>query len=106
VEANTLARSLWRSSHLQSQTDMTHFGIICPASAGHLNPMTTLGYELNKRGHRVTLFGILDAQPKTVAAGLDFWAIGESEYPLGVNRAADIIEQVVSTGKPVLASKN
>lgn len=62
---------------------MTHFGIICPAAAGHLNPMTTLGHELQRRGHRVTLFGILDAQPKTLAAGLDFWAIGESEFPSG-----------------------
>ena len=47
---------------------MTHFGIICLAAAGHLNPMTTLGYELKQRGHRVTLVGIKDAQPKTVAA--------------------------------------
>ncbi len=62
---------------------MTHFGIICPAGTGHLNPMTTLGYELQKRGHRVTLVGILDAQPKTLAAGLEFQAIGESEFPSG-----------------------
>ncbi|MFP4101266.1 glycosyltransferase [Coleofasciculus sp.] len=80
---------------------MTHFGIICPASAGHLNPMTTLGYELNKRGHRVTLFGILDAQLKTVAAGLDFWAIGESEYPLGTN--AELFAQLGKlNGRPAL----
>ena len=63
---------------------MTHFGIICPASTGHLNPMTTLGRELQQRGHRVTLFGVLDAQPKTLAAGLDFCAIGESEFPSGI----------------------
>jgi UDP:flavonoid glycosyltransferase YjiC (YdhE family) len=62
---------------------MTHFGIICPAAAGHLNPMTTLGRELQQRGHRVTLFGILDAQPKTLAAGLDFWVVGKSEFPAG-----------------------
>ncbi len=62
---------------------MTHFGIICPAATGHLNPMTTLGCELKKRGHRVTLVGILDAQPKTLAAGLEFRAIGESKFPSG-----------------------
>jgi MGT family glycosyltransferase len=45
--------------------------------------MTTLGRELKQRGHRVTLFGVLDAQPKTLAAGLDFWAIAESEFPPG-----------------------
>lgn len=31
---------------------MTHFGIICPTSPGHLNPMTALGRELKRRGHR------------------------------------------------------
>jgi len=62
---------------------MTHFGIICPDGTGHLNPMTTLGHELQRRGHRVTLFGILDAQPKALAAGLDFQAIGEFEFPTG-----------------------
>jgi len=62
---------------------MTHFGLICPASTGHLNTMLPLGKELHRRGHRVTLFGILDAQAKTLAAGLEFQAICASEYPLG-----------------------
>jgi zeaxanthin glucosyltransferase len=62
---------------------MTHFGIICPAETGHLNTMFPLGRELQQRGHRVTLFGLLDAQLQTVAAGLDFWAIGEVEFPAG-----------------------
>ena len=65
---------------------MAHIGIICPAAAGHLNPMTTLGRELQQRGHRVTLVGILDAKAKTLAAGLEFWAIGESEFPSGAMR--------------------
>jgi zeaxanthin glucosyltransferase len=69
---------------------MTHFGIICPALTGHLNPMTTLGHELQRRGHRVTLFGILDARPPTLAAGLEFWAIGEAEFPAGASAAANI----------------
>ena len=67
---------------------MTHFGIICPALMGHLNPMTTLGHELQRRGHRVTLFGIPDARAKTLAAGLEFWAIGEQEFPLGASVAS------------------
>jgi zeaxanthin glucosyltransferase len=62
---------------------MTHFGLICPAATGHLNAMTTLGNELQRRGHRVTLFGILDARSKTLAAGLEFWVIGEEEFPAG-----------------------
>jgi len=60
---------------------MTHFGIICPAMAGHLNPMTTLGYELKRRGHRVTVVGIEDARPKVLAAGLGFKTIGQSDFP-------------------------
>ena len=47
---------------------MTHYGLICPPGSGHLNPITTLGYELKKRGHRVTLFGFLDTQSKALAA--------------------------------------
>ena len=62
---------------------MTHFGILCPIASGHLNPMTALGRELQRRGHRVTLIGFLDAKPNALAAGLEFWAIAESDYPLG-----------------------
>ena len=62
---------------------MTHFGIICPATTGHLNPMTTLGWELQQRGHQVTLFGLLDARSVSNSTGLGFGAIGESDYPLG-----------------------
>ncbi|MDJ0796121.1 MAG: glycosyltransferase [Calothrix sp. MO_167.B12] len=65
---------------------MAHFGIICPAAAGHLNPMTTLGYELKQRGHSVTVFGVMDAQPKILAAGLEFQPIGESSFPPGATK--------------------
>ncbi|MEH2457422.1 glycosyltransferase [Nostoc sp.] len=63
---------------------MTHFGLICPASTGHLNTMLPLGKELQNRGHQVTLFGFCDAQPQTLAAGLEFRAIGESQFSSGV----------------------
>jgi zeaxanthin glucosyltransferase len=66
---------------------MTHFGIICPAATGHLNPMTALGYELQKRGHRVTVLGIPDAKAKALTAGLEFQAIGQSDFPLGASKA-------------------
>jgi MGT family glycosyltransferase len=45
--------------------------------------MLPLGCELKRRGHQVTLFGIHDAKAKTLAAGLDFQVIGESEFPAG-----------------------
>lgn len=64
---------------------MTHFGILCLAVAGHLNPAIALGCELKERGHQVTLFCILDAQSQVQRAGLNFWAIGQSNYPLGLS---------------------
>jgi len=45
--------------------------------------MTTLGYELQRRGHRVTVVGILDAEKKVHSVGLEFKAIALSEYPYG-----------------------
>ena len=63
---------------------MTHFGIITPGAAtGPLNTMLPLGQELQRRGHRVTLFGTLDTQPKALAAGVEFQAIGEKDFPVG-----------------------
>lgn len=62
---------------------MAHIGLMCPTASGHLNPMTTLGYELHQRGHKVTLVGTPSAEAKVLAAGLEFLAIGESTFPLG-----------------------
>ena len=62
---------------------MVHFGLFCPPSPGHLNPMTTLGRELQQRGHRVTLINSLDAQTNADAAGIEFYPIGQAEFPLG-----------------------
>ncbi|MEM9948537.1 MAG: glycosyltransferase [Cyanobacteria bacterium P01_D01_bin.36] len=62
---------------------MTSFGIVCPAATGHLNTFLPLGKELQQRGHQVTLFGLLDAESRSRAAGLDFKALGESDYPPG-----------------------
>lgn len=60
---------------------MTHFGILCPPAIGHLNPMSTLGRELRRRGHRVTLIAPPFAQSKALVAGLEYQPIGESEFP-------------------------
>ena len=62
---------------------MTHFGILCPAAIGHLNPMCALGRELLRRNHHVTLLGIPDIQPKVMNSGLNWWTIGEAEFPTG-----------------------
>ncbi len=62
---------------------MMHVGLICPPVSGHLNPMTTLGRELRRRGHRVTLIGIADAEARARAAGLEYAPIGLREQPCG-----------------------
>lgn len=62
---------------------MTHFAILAPAAIGHLNPMSVLGRELKRRGHQVTFFGVPDIEVKLRNSGLDFWSIGETEFPLG-----------------------
>ncbi len=62
---------------------MTHFGILCPASTGHLNTMIPLGSELLRRGHRVTVFNLLDAKTTTLASGLEFQPLAENEFPAG-----------------------
>jgi zeaxanthin glucosyltransferase len=68
---------------------MTHFGIISPGAAtGPLNTMLPLGQELQRRGHRVTLFTTPDTQLKAVAAGVEFQAIGEKEFPVGSTAAS------------------
>jgi zeaxanthin glucosyltransferase len=64
---------------------MVHLGLLCPAETGHLNTMLPLGQAMQRRGYRVTFFGILDAQTKVLAAGLEFQAIGEQEFPVGVS---------------------
>ncbi|MCG5061369.1 MAG: glycosyltransferase [Limnoraphis sp. WC205] len=62
---------------------MTHFGIICPGSTGPLNTMLPLSQELQRRGHRVTLFGLPDTEKKTRIAGVEFQAVGTEEFPVG-----------------------
>jgi len=60
-----------------------HIALACPELSGHLNPMSTLGRELMRRGHRVTVVARPDGESKAVAAGLQFAAIGAAEFPRG-----------------------
>lgn len=63
---------------------MTHFGILSSPFTGHLNPILSVAYELKKRGHHITVFGILDVENKVKIAGdLDFYPIGKEKYPQG-----------------------
>ncbi|MEO1399834.1 MAG: nucleotide disphospho-sugar-binding domain-containing protein [Cyanobacteria bacterium J06635_1] len=60
-----------------------HVGLLCPAAIGHLNPMCNLGNELQRRGYKVTLFGIPDVQEKIAKSELGFYKIGANDFPPG-----------------------
>lgn len=62
---------------------MAHFGMLIPPWVGHLNPGTTLGRELQRRGHRVTVLSFADARARVLKAGLEFHALGHTAFPLG-----------------------
>lgn len=51
---------------------MAHFGIFSLAATGHLNTMFPLGYELKRRGHKVTFLSNSEAQIPVQKAGLNF----------------------------------
>jgi MGT family glycosyltransferase len=55
-----------------------HYALLTLELQGHLNPMTTLGAELLRRGHRVTLLGSSRAKPAADRAGLDWAPLGDS----------------------------
>ncbi len=62
---------------------MGYYGIVVPAYAGHLNPVTVLGRALQKRGHRVALISPPDAESQVRRAGLEFLPVASVEFPLG-----------------------
>jgi MGT family glycosyltransferase len=62
---------------------MSHIGLITPAYTGHVSPMITLGRELQRRGHRVSVVSIPDAQEPVVRSDLEFVAVGGTRFPVG-----------------------
>jgi zeaxanthin glucosyltransferase len=62
---------------------MARLGAFCFPGTGHLNPMTALARSLQMRGHEVVIFGIPDTEARVRAAGIEFYRIGEEDFPLG-----------------------
>lgn len=62
---------------------MAHIGLLIPGALGHLNPSSCLGRELQARGHRVTVFQVLDLEDAVRRTGLEYQAIGEEQFPPG-----------------------
>ena len=67
---------------------MSHFGILCPPTPGHLNPLATLGRSLFRRGHRVTMFQLPDLRSRVEREGLEFWPLGRGHAEAGELAAA------------------
>jgi MGT family glycosyltransferase len=59
---------------------MAIIGTICPNAPGHLNPLTTLCRELQRRGHRVIFYQVPLAAEKIRERGFEVKCFGEKEY--------------------------
>lgn len=60
-----------------------NIGVVVPTWVGHLNPMSTLCRELQRRGHRVKVISFPDSSEKIQQAGLEHVVIGSGRFPLG-----------------------
>ena len=66
---------------------MSHFAIVTPPLAGHINALSALALELIERGHRVTLVGPADAGRWLSDERIGFHLIGRDTHPAGTDRA-------------------
>ena len=62
---------------------MTHFAVLSPPYAGHLNPMLALARTLADRGHRVTFVAQADVGAKVERPGIGFARVGRVSHPPG-----------------------
>jgi zeaxanthin glucosyltransferase len=64
-----------------------HFGLVCPPGSSHVTGLTTVARELCRRGHRATVFNVLDVEDLAAREGIPFCAIGVKNHPKGAFRA-------------------
>jgi MGT family glycosyltransferase len=62
---------------------MKTIALICPTVPSHLAVMAHLGRELHKRGHRVVLVALADAERHVRESGLAFASYGQADLPTG-----------------------
>jgi zeaxanthin glucosyltransferase len=60
---------------------MNHFGMICPNTVGHLNPMLALADALRSRGHQVTFFLLGQPPAAVIDAGFEVCPLGGALFP-------------------------
>jgi MGT family glycosyltransferase len=65
---------------------VAHIGILPLPYPGHLYPSAALGAHLKGRGHRVTFFGLADAEAFVTNLGFDYVAISREQCPVGYTR--------------------
>ena len=78
---------------------MAKIGLFTYPALGHVNPMAALGHRLQAMGHTVVFFQLVDLEEPIRAAGLEFAAIGESEFPKGTLKRLDAELARMSGGK-------
>lgn len=74
---------------------LTHFAVLTPPYAGHLNPMLALSRKLVDRGHRVTFVAQADVGPKVARPGIGFAPVGRRSHPAG--RLASMTSRLAGT---------
>ncbi len=62
---------------------MSRIGFITLYATGHLNPSIVLARALQRQGHEVIFFNILDTREAISSAELRFVPFAEAEYPVG-----------------------
>jgi UDP:flavonoid glycosyltransferase YjiC (YdhE family) len=75
---------------------MAIIGTICPNVPGHLNPLTTLCRELQRRGHRVILYQVPLAAEKIRSREFEVRCFGEKEYPPAENLKNQQVQATLS----------
>jgi zeaxanthin glucosyltransferase len=60
---------------------MSHFGMICPNTVGHLNPMLALADALRRRGHQVTFFLLGHPPASLQEGGFEVRPLGGTLFP-------------------------
>jgi zeaxanthin glucosyltransferase len=60
---------------------MSHFGMICPNTIGHLNPMSALADALRSRGHQVTFFLLGHPPASLIEAEFEVCPLGGNLFP-------------------------
>jgi zeaxanthin glucosyltransferase len=66
---------------------MAHFGLVCPPGTSHVTGLTTIARELCRRGHRATVFNILDVEDLARRESVGFVALGVRKHPKGAFKA-------------------